>query len=311
MPKIVTLTLNPALDKGTRAKNVAPERKLRCGEPTFEPGGGGVNVATAVHRLGGDTVAGWTSGGFVGKLFGSLLDEKNLPHHPIQIAGTTRENFAVFEESSEQQFRFCLPGARLSEEEIQSCVDWLQSIDPVPEFLVLSGSLPPDSDDRLYARMAEAVASSCRVVVDTSGPPLRKAVDGSIFMIKPNIRELGQMVDRSIEDDDEIHEVARSLIEEGGIEVVLTSLGSGGAVLTTAEIRERIPAPTVKIRSKIGAGDSTVAGVVLALARGQSVPEAARFGIAAGAAAVMTEGTELCRRKDTENLYRRIIADGS
>ena len=311
MPKIVTLTLNPSLDKSASVGNVAPEKKLRCGKPSFEPGGGGINVAMAIHRLGGDVTACWTSGGHVGRLLSDFLDERGLPHHPIEIEATTRENFSIFEESSGQQFRFVLPGAHLTEDEIQSCIDWLGSIDPAPEYLVLSGSLPPDIDQGLYRRIADSMADRCRVLVDTSGLALKQAVESSVYLIKPNIRELGELAGEAIDDDDKIHRIARSLIDAGRVEVVLTSLGSGGAILTTADEQHHLRAPTVKIRSKIGAGDSSVAGMVFALSEGKPVVEAARYGIAAGSAAVMTEGTELCRREDTEELYRRMNRNDS
>lgn len=306
MSKIVTLTLNPALDKSASVENVAPDKKLRCGEPTFEPGGGGINVAMAIHRLGGEVTACWASGGHTGRLFGGFLDECGLSHHPVEIEATTRENFAVFEESSGQQFRFVLPGATLTETEIESILDWLGSLDPTPEYLVLSGSLPPDVDQGLYRRIAESMADKCRVVVDTSGPALKKAVESSVYLIKPNISELEELAGKAVDGDDEIHRIARSLIDAGKAEIILTSLGSGGAVLTTAHEHHHLRSPTVKIRSKIGAGDSTVAGMVFALSEGKPVIEAARFGIAAGSAAVMTEGTELCRKEDTEKLYRKM-----
>lgn len=309
MAKIVTLTLNPALDKSASVEHVVPDKKLRCSKPTFEPGGGGINVAMVIHRLGGDVTACWTSGGHVGRFFGGFLDERGLPHQSIEIEATTRENFAVFENSSGQQFRFVLPGAPLTEDEIRSCLDWLDSIDPAPDYLVLSGSLPPDVDQGLYRRIAESMADKCRVVIDTSGPALKKAVESSVYLIKPNISELEELAGETIDDDDQIHRVARSLIEAGKAEIVLTSLGSGGAILTTADEHHHLRAPTVKIRSKIGAGDSTVAGMVFALAEGKPVIEAARYGIAAGSAAVMSDGTELCSKEDTEKLYRKMHED--
>jgi len=257
MPGIVTLTLNPAVDASCDVPQVVPERKLRCGPPEYHPGGGGLNVARAIAELGGEATAYWACGGAVGELLRRLLDEERVGHEPIPVQEMTRENMVVFEELSGQQFRFCLPGASLSESEIE----------------------------------------------DTSGPALRKGLDAPLYLIKPNMHELSQLAEREVEDDAQIRDVARSLIDEGVIEVVATSLGSGGLAVTTAEKHEHVRAPTVKIRSKVGAGDSTVAGIVLALSRGKSVADAVRFGVAAGAAAVMTEGTELCRRKDVEHLY--------
>lgn len=306
MPEVITLTLNPAVDKSCAVEHVMPERKLRCGQPQYHPGGGGINVARAITELGGQVAAYWTCGGAIGQLLKELLDEEGVDHDPITIGALTRENLIVFEESSGQQFRFGLPGAPLAEEDILSCLDRLGAIDPPAKYLVLSGSLPPGVDDGLYARLIRATPRSTRIVLDTSGRPLQLGLQSPVYLIKPNMHELGQLAGRTVEDDSQIRQVAQLLIEEGKAQIVVTSLGSGGVVMTTAEQHRQIRAPTVKIRSKVGAGDSTVAGIVLALSQGKSIADAVAFGVAAGSAAVMTEGTELCRREDTERLYRQM-----
>ncbi|REJ90878.1 MAG: 1-phosphofructokinase family hexose kinase [Planctomycetota bacterium] len=308
MPQIVTVTLNPAVDKNCSVEQVVAERKLRCGEPTYHPGGGGINVARAVAELGGEVAACWPCGGAIGELLRQLLDDEGVEHYPIEILAMTRGNLIVYEESSEQQFRFGLPGATLTDEEIQSVLDILRADDPPPEYLVLSGSLPPDVDENLYSRIAKAMPASCRVILDTSGRPLRLGLQSPLFLIKPNMHELEQLAGRTIEDDSQIRGVARSLIEEGKVQAVVTSLGSGGAVLTTADEHEQIRSPTVKIRSKVGAGDSMVAGIVFALSNGKPLAESVRYGVAAGAAAVMTQGTDLCRRTDTERLFKEMTS---
>lgn len=306
---IATLTVNPALDAGCRVDRVTPEHKLRCSEPELEPGGGGINVARAVQELGGQALALWTCGGPHGELLKNLLDEAGLPHRPIPVAGNTRQNLTVDETGGDQQYRFVFPGPQMTAADAGRCFDALESLDPAPEYLVFSGSLPPGLDEDFYAQAARRVTG--RVIVDTSGRPLEEALEGGLYLIKPNIRELSRLAGREIEDDSAIISTARRLIDAGKVEVVVCSLGSGGAVLVTADETEHVRTPTVPIRSKVGAGDSMVAGIVLALARGKSVAESARFGVAAGAAAVMTPGTELCRRQDTERLYAQLSAADS
>lgn len=306
MTPIVTLTLNPAVDKNSTVEQVVPERKLRCGPPEHHPGGGGINVARAITALGGSATAYWTRGGAIGDLLEQSLDREGIIHHPIAIKSMTRENLVVFENSSGQQFRFGMPGAPLTEEEVQACLARLSAINPAPEYLVLSGSLPPGVVGSLYTHIARAMPASTRVVLDTSGPPLQLGLESPVYLIKPNVHELEQLAGRSVEHDSQIREVARSLIDDGRVQVVVTSLGSAGVALTTADEFLQIRAPTVKIRSKVGAGDSMVAGIVLALSRGKSIVDAVHFGVAAGSAAVMTEGTELCRREDTQRLYQEM-----
>jgi len=306
MSEIVTLTLNPTIDKSVSVDRVVAEHKLRCSAPRFEPGGGGINVTRAVNKLGGTARALWTRGGATGELLEQLLDAEDIDHYPLPVAGLTRENLIVDETVSDQQYRFGMPGEALRDEELQDCLTRLGRLDPVPDYLVLSGSLPPGAPIDTYARIARAVPEGSRVILDTSGEALRQSLQERLFLIKPNLRELGQLAGRELEDDTDIREVARGLIGEDRVTVVVTSLGAGGVTVTTADAHHHVRAPTVPIRSKVGAGDSTVAGIVLALARGKTILEAVRFGVAAGAAAVMSAGTELCGRDDTERLYGQI-----
>ena len=303
MPQIVTLTLNPAVDKISSVPQVVAERKLRCATPRYDPGGGGLNVARAIQILGGQVTAYWTRGGPMGQLLAERLDADGVPHRPIPIEAMTRENLIVFEESNGQQYRFGMPGAKLTPDEVELCLRTLRELDPPPDLLVLSGSLPPGVPDDFYARAARDIPADCRVILDTSGPPLRQGIEGGVYLIKPNVRELSELAGHETLEDTEICELSRNLISAGKVQVVVTSLGSAGAVVVTEQHCENIRAPTVKVRSKVGAGDSTVAGIVLGLAQETDILDAVRLGVAAGSAAVMTEGTELCRQDDAWRLY--------
>jgi 6-phosphofructokinase 2 len=302
---IVTVTPNPSIDVSTAVDRVEPDRKLRCDEPQREPGGGGLNVARVVARLGGESLALWSKGGATGDLLHELLDGEGVTHHPAPIDGFVRESFAVFERSSSRQFRFGTPGPRVRVDGLAPLIALVERLEPFPSIVVGSGSLPPGADERFYGALAEMAADrGARVVVDTQGAPLRRALETRrVFLIKPNLRELATLVGRELQDDGDIVDAARAIVHSGGSDVVVTSLGAGGALVVSREIADRIVAPTVPVRSRIGAGDSTVGGIALALARGEPLARAARFGVAAGAAAVMTPGTELCRRADVERLF--------
>lgn len=307
---IITLTMNPTVDKNADVEHVVAERKLRCRSPRYEPGGGGLNVSRAIQRLGGESLAIYPAGGAIGRMLQELLDESDLDHWPIQIEGMTRENLTILEERSDRQFRFGMPGPTLQEEEWQRCLDALFSIDPVPDYVVASGSLPPGVPEDFYGRVARRCRQpNCRLIVDTSEEALRAAVEEGVYLLKPNMRELGQLAEHTIEGEEEQVVVAQGIVDQGQAQVVVVSLGAGGALLVSGEETTHLRSPTVPIRSKIGAGDSMVAGIVLALAREQSLVDAARFGVAAGAAAVMTPGTELCRQQDTKELYQQIVLD--
>jgi 6-phosphofructokinase 2 len=297
--------VNPSIDKSSYVNQVIPGRKLRCQPPRHEPGGGGINVSRAIHRLGGQSVALYTAGGATGQMLQDLLgDEGVINHRPIPIENLTRQNLTVLEEASGQQYRFGMPGPALKDAEWQRCLDEVAMLNPKTGYIVASGSLPSGVPDDFYARVASlAREMGSRTIVDTSGEPLRLAAREGVYLLKPNLRELSQLAGRDLDDEAQQEAAAWDLVDTGQSELVVVSLGAAGALLVSSAGHKRLRSPTVPIRSRVGAGDSMVAGLVLALARGASLYDAARFGVAAGAAAVMTPGTELCRREDVEQLY--------
>ncbi len=307
MNNIITITMNPCIDKSTSVDNVVAERKLRCARPTYEPGGGGINVSRALKRLGEESTALYPAGGAVGDMLEGLLDQEHLIQKPFEIKALTRESFIVYEESSNQQYRFGMPGPEIRETEWQGFMDRLKQTDFKPDYIICSGSLPPGVPEDFYAGVSKwGKAHSAKTIVDTTGKPLASACMEGVFLVKPNLRELEIIEGEAIESEHQQESIARRLVEERCCEVVVVSLGAAGALLVWKGGVERVRAPTVPIKSKVGAGDSMVAGITAALARTWDLPDAVRFGVAAGAAAVMTQGTELCRREDTERLYEQI-----
>ncbi|MGC1173003.1 1-phosphofructokinase family hexose kinase, partial [Polaromonas sp.] len=120
---ILTITMNPALDVSTSTDKVRDTHKLRCAAAQFHPGGGGINVARVLHRLGSNCLALYPSGGATGQRLGQLLEQEQVRHRGLPIAGETRESFSVHETSSGKDFRFVLPGPSLSAPEWQACLD--------------------------------------------------------------------------------------------------------------------------------------------------------------------------------------------
>lgn len=304
---IVTITINPSLDKFTSIGQVVPNDKLRCSSPVYQAGGGGINVSRAIRRLGGSSKAIFTCGGSNGEILKSIVEEKTIDHISVPVQDASRENFTVFEDNANQAFRFVMPGPELMKSEWEAVLDALTSLAPKPDYMVASGSIPAGVPDDFYQHVAEiAHDMGCRLIIDTSGKPLELAVKEGAYLLKPNIRELGELMGVEISSEDQEIEVAKSLIRSGGTEVMVVSLGAGGAMLVTKDQVEQLRTPTVPIRSKLGAGDSMVAGIVLSLARGWEIREAVMYGNAAGAATVMTQGTQLCTKEDTDRLYTRL-----
>jgi 6-phosphofructokinase 2 len=304
MPSIVTLTMNPALDIATETESIVPTEKLRCAEPRYDPGGGGINVARAVHRLGGATIAVFPVGGLSGQMLCRLIGGEGVASAAVPIDGITRESFAVVERDSGKQYRFLLPGPHVSAHDQARCLDELTAQAVGADYIIASGSLPPGSPADLYARAADiARARDARFVLDTSGPALSGAGKG-VFLIKTSLSELEQLNGAAIRSEPDQERAARAVIERGCAEILVLSLGGQGALLATRDATRRFPAIPVPAQSSIGAGDSMVAGMILSLTRGGTLTEAVRFGMAAGAAALLSPGTELCRREDAERLYQ-------
>jgi len=304
MGSIVTITPNPAIDATAAVDRVIPERKLRCGSPRFDPGGGGINVARVIHRLGGDATAVFLSGGPTGELLRQLLERDGVANRAMPCAQWTRENITIVEESSGHQFRFGMPGPEVTPAEWNCLLSLVREWEPTPRFVVASGSLPPGVPADGFAQLARIVTKrGGKLVLDASGSALLNGVGAGIYLVKPNLRELAELFGAKLDHEGEVKAAARSIIQRGWSEVVVVSLGAAGALLVTASGCERILAPIVPARSRVGAGDSMVGGIVFALDRGASLCEAVHFGAAAGAAAVMQPGTELCHRKDVERLF--------
>lgn len=304
---ILTLTMNPALDLFLEVPRVEPDRKLRTLRPTYRAGGGGINVSRAISHLRGRSIALFPAGGATGEMITTLLERESIETICVRIADPTRENVNVTETSSGREYRFILPGPDLGVDEWQHCLRTIESMSPKPEYVVASGTLPPGVPVDFFARLAGvALRRGFRLIVDSSGEALRHAAVKGTYILKPNLRELSMTTGVEEISGEGITEVARLLVERNGVEAVVVSAGASGAILVDRHHVLRIGAPVVPIASRIGAGDSMVAGMVVALARGDCLDDAVRYGVAAGTAAVMTPGHRLCTLEETERLYAGI-----
>jgi len=302
MPQVLTLTLNPTIDVSGEAEAVRPIRKIRTTRTRFDPGGGGINVARVVSVLGGDAEAVYLGGGEVGQILDRLLKEKGIRTHKIAIDGQTRLGFIVHEQSTGLEYRFVPEGPTVDPREIEPVHEFIETFEG--DYIIASGSLPNGAPADTYRRMAAvAQKKGIRFVLDTSGEALRETVDhAKIFLLKPSISEMEKLVGDRL-DEKSASAAAIELVKRGAAENIAVSMGKGGAFLANAEGVVRMRSIHVREASAVGAGDSFVAGMVWWLTQGHTIHEAFRFGIAAGSAAVMTPGTELCRRHDVLALY--------
>jgi 6-phosphofructokinase 2 len=300
---IVTLTMNPALDITTDADVVRPTDKIRCAGARSDPGGGGINVAQVAHNLGASVAAVFPAGGATGEVVTSLLGGRGVPIRRVKITGPTRESFTINEISTGMQYRFVLPGPRLTRAEQAQCLDELRCAAMSAKFVVASGSLPPGVPTNFYQRIADMCHDAgVRFILDTSGAGLQQITSG-VFLLKASVRELRESVGRDLATESEQVTAAHELIESGRAEAVVVSLGSQGALLVTSTESQRFSAIPMRAVSVVGAGDAMVAAIKVGLTRGWPLRRSVRFGIAAGAAMMLTPGTVPCTRADTERLF--------
>lgn len=302
---ILTITLNPCIDKSSRVEKFKPESKLRCTEVVNEPGGGGINVSKALKKLEAPSVALFPAGGHNGNMLCSLLKEEGILFHAVDTKVETRENWIVLETSTNDQYRFTFPGREVVEDTIKTLVDQIRSF--APTYVVASGSLPLGLPDYFYGLIVKnAAAVSAKCIVDTSGPALQALKGKNAYLIKPNIGELCKMLNVEWIDKNEIPDAAQQAIADGFAEIMVVSMGPDGAWLVSNDKRYYVPAPPVKKNSTVGAGDSMVAGITYFLQKNKTLKEAIRFGVACGSAATMNHGTQLFNKNDAEELFNLI-----
>ncbi|MEP4653088.1 MAG: hexose kinase [Ilumatobacter sp.] len=307
--RVVTLTFSPALDVATSVDVITPSRKLRCDAPRHEPGGGGINVARVAQRLGADAVAVAPLGGDRGRRVAEQLGKEGVTVEQVIVDHTIRQGFAVTEESTGRQFRFVMPPQRLDRDEADRCVKATCDLASAARCVVVSGSIDlPDVVEVL--RCIVQTVRPVPVLIDTSGDALDAALDSGAALIKPSARELADLVGRPLDTESDITAAATDVIARSNVDALLVSIGAGGAVLVRPDVPPlRFRAPTVRVRSTIGAGDSLVAGIATGLADGQELVDAVRLGIAAGTATVLTDGTQLCDPAMVDELLPLVAVD--
>ena len=308
MKSVVTLTLNPSIDTACQAEAVHSGRKIRTSDERFDPGGGGINVARVIRELGGEAMAMYFAGGITGTALTEMVAAIGLPHLAIPIDGRTRVSHVVHERSSGDEYRFVPSGPRISPRELDACLAEVSKLEA--DYVVVSGSVPPGVSPAFYVEVAAVVEQSGgRLVSDTSGDALRRTLNRGVYLVKPNLRELESVVGRWLASPAEQEAAAQALVVEKKASVVAVSLGAAGALLASDAGCLRLRGPRVETKSAVGAGDSFVAAMTLGLAQERPPEEAFALAVAAGTAAVLTMGTELCRRDDVERIYEEVMAE--
>ncbi len=307
MTNILTITMNPALDVSTAVEEVHHTSKLRCEPMRRRAGGGGVNVARELHRLGADALAFYTAGHSTGRMMYNLLQQEGVPCHPFAIAGFPRESFTVLERSSGHEYRFVLPGPEISQQEWEGALVEIGQLCKPQSLVVASGSLPPGVPVDFFARVSRVVqAAQGSLIVDTSGEPLQAALAHGLFMVKPSLHELRDLCGEPLLRLHEVRDAASELVSAGNARIVVVSMGEMGAMLVTSEGSWYAPPLQVAVHSAVGAGDSFVAGMVWALARHESRVEAFAKGVACATATLVSTGSGLGDAEQVLELLKQV-----
>lgn len=309
MQRVITVTMNPAVDVTAAVDELVPQKKLRCGTPRYDPGGGGLNVSRTIRELGGESTAFVMAGGANGERLRGMLGERGIDVRWAEADGDTRLSLTVTEDASGEHYRFVFPGETQAPGRAEHALAALEELIARDgyAYVVASGSLPPGVPDDFFARLAGLGRKhGARLVVDTSGPPLEAALEAGVHLVRPDRHEAAELARRPDEDP---LELARYLVGRGAAEVAIVTRGAEGAVLASRDDEARIPAPAVEVVSAVGAGDSFVGALVFALASDWPLRDATRLGVAAAAAAVTTEATELAKKDDIERLFAETRAE--
>lgn len=306
MLPVMTVTLNPALDLTTSVGSIKPLQKLRCSAPRLDPGGGGVNVSRAIKELGGESHAFVAIGGHTGEQLRDILRRSGIDVEYWPLIGETRTSITIMDDQDGLPYRFLLPGPTVSPFEADAILDRLRrNISRYPGYVVASGSLPPGVPDDFYARLAKTTRDlGAKFVIDSHGAALRAATEERPYLVRLNHLEAQELLGGDA--DTASHVLAHQLVEKALAEIAIVTLGERGAIVATRGEQVEIRPPHVRVRSGVGAGDSFVAALVVGLASNWDLEDAARYGVAAAAAAVTTEATELCERETVDAFYAQI-----
>ncbi|WP_245547245.1 1-phosphofructokinase family hexose kinase [Nocardia brevicatena] len=299
------MTLNPAVDICLEVDRLAGEGKNRARVRSVRAGGGGINVARCIRRLGGAVMAMYVSGGRLDH----LLETEALDRLRIPVEGETREALVVAETRTERSYHIVPPGARMTDPEVARCLATIRAEASTYRAIVVTGSFPPGVRDDFAATVVrEAQAAATPVLVDITGRHLRRLRGEDAFLIRLDRIEAAGLIGHTIASFTDARQANRHLLETGATRHAVTTVGGLGAVFSDAEADHEISAPPLPRppRSDACAGDSLVAALTYRITRGDSCLAACEFGVAVAAATVLLPGTDVFEPETADALVRQV-----
>lgn len=291
---IITVSLNPAIDKTVYVNQFIPGGLNRVSETREDPGGKGINVSKILSLFGIENIAFGVIAGSNGEKLAESCRAIGLTTAFIRVPGETRTNLKVVDSSSSLTTEINEPGPALSEEDLEMIFEKLFSLVKENDTVVFTGSLPKGAGEDLYYTWSEKLYDQkhAKIILDASGRPLIKGIDAPIYAVKPNLTELEQLTGHSLHNMEEILS-AGELLHRKGVKKTIVSLGSDGAVFILNGNKYFAEALQVPVKSTVGAGDSMVAALLSCEEKGAGEEESIRTMMAAASAAVMCAGTDI------------------
>lgn len=307
---IITITLNPAIDRRLRLDHVINLNHLnRAVESVREPGGKGITVTRAINALGGDSVAIGFCGGQNGRIIKDMMTSMNIMHDFVDVAGQSRVNIQVIDQNG-QHTEFNERGPKISEHDFLRLLERMESYLDEKNIFVVSGSLPPSFPLANYRKLLKTIKKAgCRLVVDAVGEILREALAFEPDFVKPSLFELAEFVGEEPTTDPELTvQRARQLLDAGA-KAVCVSMAHEGSVFVTKDHHEAlyvVSDPKIEDCGSIGTGDAMVGAIANSLAKDLDIYDLAKYAVAMGRACARLPGTEMASLKKVYQVFETL-----
>ena len=302
---ITTICLNPCFDKSVNVERLLPGQLNRIRDARVDMGGNGINVAVVASRLGLDVQCLGIMGENGSADLTAMMDREGLKHQFLTVPGHVRTNLKVRSLDGQGVTELDEPGTPVTAETLGQFTELALQSTADSDMIVLTGSLPPGCPEGTYRDLMNALEGK-KCILDTEGKELELDAKGSHpFLIKPNLREMEATLGIELRTMRAIRDAALLFIKLG-VQHSVVSMGAMGAMYITADKTLFAPALRVETKSTVGAGDAMIGGMLLGYEIEKDMARAFRYGIAAGAASVMTEGTQPILRSDFENLLEQV-----
>lgn len=309
MKKVLTVTLNPSLDKTFNLDTFYKGKVNRTDNLRIDAGGKGINVSRALTNFKTANLAMSIIGGESGHHLKKLLLAEGVECDFLEVSGETRTNYKIFDRETGDTTDINEAGITMTDDIMNSFVDKYKKNLLSADYVVLAGSIPPKTDETIYKTLAEEAAKqNVKVILDAEGSKLSEGIKAMPFAIKPNIHEFEDLCGKKMKNRADILNGIKE-VHERGVELVVVSMGGDGAIFMQGNIAYKTRPLAMDRKSTVGCGDSVVAGICYCLINNFDLKKTAMICAAAGSVTASKDGTNMCTKEEVMSLYNNVIAD--